>query len=164
MNITIKDNKGITLMALVITIIILLILLTVGIGTATGIKSNIMNSKETIAKSDLAKVQQAVTETYIRYKQSGDNERVLYGIKLSYTSAKTSFDRIGSSESLKSVYSESETDASKYYYKLEKIHLKQMGLEDLGEDEYIVNYSTGEAFNIVNYKTGSGYVLYTYAK
>ena len=44
----IKDNKGITLMALIITIIVLMIITGIGIGASTGMKGNISESKETV--------------------------------------------------------------------------------------------------------------------
>lgn len=163
------DNKrGITLIALVITIIVILILTGIGIGASTGIKGNISKSKDAVAISDLSKVKQAVLENYIKYKQTG-NERVLKGIAISYEDAQaveTEFKKIDSSVSLRQQAYELDSKSPEVcYYKLQKMHLEEMGLQNVEEDvEYIVNYSTGEVFNNTEKKTGVGNILYTYAK
>lgn len=161
----VKNNSGITLMALIITIIVLIILAGIGIGSATGMKGNINQSKEAVAITDLSKIQQVVLENYIKYKQL-NQEKFLKGEKITYAEAKAEFDGLGFSgdESLK-VSSYNETDPSTFYYKLDTMHLKEMGLQNIGsENEYIVNYSTGEVFNIKQKKTSSGHILYVYSK
>lgn len=161
----VKNNSGITLMALIITIIVLIILAGIGIGSATGMKGNINQSKEAVAITDLSKIQQVVLENYIKYKQL-NQEKFLKGEKITYAEAKAEFDGLGfnGDESLK-VSSYNETDPSTFYYKLDTMHLKEMGLQNIGsENEYIVNYSTGEVFNIKQKKTSSGHILYVYSK
>ena len=164
----IENNKGITLMALIITIIILMIITGIGIGASTGMKGNISESKETVATAELSKIQQAVLENYVKYKQM-NQERFLYGVEITFAEAKTEFDNLGLSgnETLKvSSYDEmTNVDPSLFYYKLDKMHLKEMGLQNINNNnEYIVNYSSGEVFNITQKKTASGNVLYVYAK
>ena len=56
-------------MALIITIIVLMIITGIGIGASTGMKGNISESKETVATAELSKIQQAVLENYVKYKQ-----------------------------------------------------------------------------------------------
>ena len=164
----IKNNKGITLMALIITIIVLTILTGIGIGVSTGMRGNINESKEAMATAELSKIQQAVLENYIKYKQL-NQERFLYGVKITFAEAKTEFENLGlnGNETLKvsSYDGISEADPSLFYYKLDKMHLKEMGLQNINNNnEYIVNYSSGEVFNITQKKTASGNVLYVESK
>ena len=50
------------------------------------------------------------------------------------------------------------------YYKLsQESEFKELGIENT-EDEYVVNYETGEVFNLTQKKTKSGKILYVYAK
>lgn len=164
----IKNNKGITLMALIITIIVLIILAGIGIGSSTGMKGNINKSKETMVTAELSKIQQAVLENYIKYKQL-NQEKFLKGEKISYDDAVEEFNMLGlgSNQKLKvaSYNISTDTDPSLYYYKMTKDNLNEMGLQNINnDDEYIVNYSSGEVFNITQRKTASGNVLYIYAK
>lgn len=156
----VKENKGITLIALVITIIVLLILAGISIGEVSKKKGSINESKNQIALSELTKIQQAVMETYIKYKQLG-NANVLKGTPI------TSYDEVeGAFNQLESKYTydgTEETDISKYYYKLQKANLIEMGLSNINnDDEYIVNYSTGEVLNITQKQAIDGSALYVY--
>lgn len=163
-----NNNKGITLMALVITIIVLMILAGISIGSATGMHGSVNQSKEAMIIAELSKIQQVVLENYIKYKQI-NQPRFLKGEKLTFAKAKAEFDKLGFSgdESLKvaSYDGINETDPAIFYYKLNKMHLKEMGLQNINnENEYIVNYSSGEVFNITQKKTSSGDILYVYSK
>ena len=119
--------------------------------------------------SDVSKIQQAVIETYIKYKQM-ENSTLLKGTKITYAEAKSiesDFQEIDSSISLKETqnYDETDTDIGKYYYKLSKSDLEEMGISNIdSEDEFVVNYSTGEVFNVSNPKTGLGNAAYVYAE
>lgn len=164
----VKNNKGITLMALIITIIVLSILTAIGIGSATGMKGSVTESKEAIATTELYKIQQAVLENYVKYKQL-NQQRFLKGDKITFDEANKEFKKLGfnESENLKvaSYDGVDGTDPSLFYYKLEKMHLKEMGLQNINEDYiYIVNYSSGEVFNITQKKSVSGTILYVYGK
>lgn len=163
-----KNNKGITLMALIITIIVLSIITVIGIGASTGMRGNINESKEAMTTTELSKIQQAVLENYVKYKQM-NQERFLKGEKISYDDALEEFNQLGldSNQKLKvaSYNITTDTDPSLFYYELNKMHLKEMGLQNINnDDKYIVNYSSGEVFNITKKKTSSGTVLYVYAK
>ena len=48
---------------------------------------------------------------------------------------------------------------SDYYYKLQEADFLKMGIKNV-ESIYIVNYSTGEAFNITDMVTNDGKELY----
>ena len=164
----IENNKGITLMALIITIIVLMIITGIGIGASTGMRGNINESKEAMATAELSKIQQAVLENYVKYKQM-NQESFLKGEVISYDDALEEFNQLGldSNQKLKAASYDTTTagDPSLFYYKLDKMHLKEMGLQNIdNDDQYIVNYSSGEVFNITQKKTSSGNVLYVYAK
>ena len=141
MNNMVKSQKGITLIALVITIIVLLISL-----------------------SELNKVQQVVIETYLKYKQL-ENESFLIGKKVEGTE----YDEVNNalkqaSENNYELMLGENGDIEKSYYLLNKGNLEKMGLENIhNNDEYVVNYYTGEVFNYSQRKSSDG-VLYVYAK
>ena len=82
---------------------------------------------------------------------------------MTYADALSEFNQLGSSESLKvqSYDGISETDPGLFYYKVGPSNLKEMGLENINsEDEYVVNYSTGEVFKITNQNASSGEIQY----
>lgn len=157
----INNQKGITLVALVITIIVLMILAGIGIGQIFGEKNSISESKEETAFSELTKIQQAIIEKYIKYQQF-KNKNILIGEEIDYNDAQTALAQIKSNEELKV----SNRDGVEFqYYKLTVENLKILGLENIhNNDEYIVNYATGEVMNITQKKTKNGGVLYIYAK
>ena len=157
----IKSQKGITLVALVITIIVLIILSGITIGKIAGNKGNINQTKNAVALSELSKVQQAVMETYIKYKQL-NNSSLLIGTVIDNTNAQSLLTEVKPGESLKA----NDSDKIEYkYYSLTKQDLITLGLENIQNDnEYIVNYSTGEVFNITQKQTINKEALYVYAK
>ncbi len=162
-----KNDKGITLVALVISVIVLLILAVIGIGASSGTKGNIKKSKSQIYLAELSEVEQAILELYIKYQQTG-NENVLVGTRILRTEAESGLRTItekvsGSTTTLKgknytSVNQEG-FNASDYYYKLQEADFLKMGIKNV-ESIYIVNYSTGEAFNITDMVTNDGKELY----
>lgn len=162
MNNIVKSQKGITLMALVVTIIILLIIAGIGIGEIAGNGGNINQTEDVMALSELKKVQQAVLETYIKYKQLG-NENVLIGTRISWDIAQDELHAIKSGLELKTNGSQQSKEYG--YYELNREHLNNIGLDNIhNDDKYIVNYSTGEVFNITQKKTAKGDILYVYAE
>ena len=60
-----KSNKGITLIALAVTIIVLIIIASVG--TYSGVQA-LRDSKENAQLSEVRMIQQAVLENYTKYK------------------------------------------------------------------------------------------------
>lgn len=162
MNNIVKSQKGITLMALVVTIIILLIIAGIGIGEIAGNAGDINQTEDAMVLSELKKVQQAVLETYIKYKQL-ENDKVLIGTRVDYNVAQEELRKIKSGEILKANSDQSIVEYR--YFKLNKNNLNSLGLDNIhNNDEYIVNYSTGEVFNITQKKTAKGDILYVYAK
>ena len=166
MNNNIKSQKGITLIALVITIIVLIILATIGIGELSGNGEDINETKDTISLAELNKVQQLVMETYLKYKQLGDSNIITKnGSKLEsdeYSSVNNEI--LTASNNTCHLLLEESNDIEKRYYKLTKADLNSMGLTNINNnDVYIVNYSTGEVFNYSQKKNSSG-VLYVHAK
>ena len=161
-----RREKGITLIALMITIIVLLIILGISIGAKDAIKGEINNSKDDAIKSQLAGIQQAVLENYVKYRQTG-NESSLVGEELSWSEANTYLSDISTESSTELSLKEinydqlTDVDAQKKYYELDSTELKNLGLEE-DEDTYIVNYETGEVFNITKKVTNHNEALYIY--
>lgn len=148
----VSNNKGITLIALVITIVVLLILASIGIGGAiTGVDE----STEQTQKSELKMVQHAVLQRYTKYSLANDT-KMLVGKKIESVSelySEVSWKNKENYENLK--------DEEKYY-ELNSDNLKELGITN-EKDTYIVNYKTGEVFNNTIKKTKSGYLLYIYS-
>jgi len=131
----IKKEEGISMLSLVITIIVLAIIASIVIRyTINGAEY----SKQKKLLSDLEVVQHAVYERYEQYKMTG-NESFLVGKTATGTEMNT----------LKENSWEITNPSSKEenYYKLDKDSLKVIGINN-SEDEYIVNYKTGECFNL----------------
>ncbi|MBR3002374.1 MAG: hypothetical protein IKF38_02250 [Clostridia bacterium] len=149
-----ENNKGITLIALVITIVVLLIVSAIAIeGGLEGVKE----SREEILLSELGTVQHAVIERYTKYKLTKNSE-LLIGTAIEVDD----LDNIDGGWKLTN--EEIGTDIEKQYKNLNSNDLKQLGLkaennkED--EDEYIVNYYTGEVYNVTVKRTKTGVLLY----
>ena len=150
-------------MALVVTIIILLIIAGIGIGEIAGNGGDINQTEDVMALSELKKIQQAVLETYIKYKQLG-NKNVLIGNEIGNNTAQGELSAIRRGLELKT-NAEQQSMHEYKYYELDKNQLTSLGLDNIhNNDKYIVNYSTGEVFNITQKKTAKGDILYVYAK
>ena len=143
----IKANKGITLVALVITIVVLLILASVTIYSGTS-ATKMAQSNTLMVELDM--VQHAILERYSEYSLT-QNENILVGTEIEYSEVNEIADSIG--VTLK---------ATEGYYQLEPSELSDLGISD-AVDTYIVNYQTGEVINKSQLKTQSGYVLYVSA-
>lgn len=140
-----RENKGVTLITLVITIIILLIIASISIGSGiTGAEKTTENK----LFSELKMVQHAILERYTRVMLTKEE---LPGKKLEQQEINELEQKLNG-ESLK----------GKEYYKITKNNLKELGITET-IDEYIVNYQTGEVYNNTKHKTNSGKVLYIYA-
>ena len=169
-----KSNKGITLIALAITVIVLIILASVG--TYSGV-SALRNSKEKSQISEIGMVQQAVIESYTKYemvKDMNENaaEQYLIGQQMNYSDVQDIIDEINSkseeSVTLKITtnYGDVEGTTEKqpeYYYLLGLDDLEKIGISQAEGDTYIVNYLTGEVINQELLVTRNGIPLYIYA-
>lgn len=155
-----KNEKGITLLALVITMIILMIL--VGITINIG-KNGITESREDAMLSELGIVQNAILQRKTKADLTGENypgETITEAnINLEET-----IEEINNRTSGEEEISRKDRDDSHYYF----LSTENGGLEALGitnsEDAYIVNYETGEVINYTTKLTGTGKPLYIYAK
>ena len=157
-NLRMKNQKGVTLISLVITIVVLLII--VSISTYTGLE-NAKETKESARVVELQLVQQAVMQKYTKYNLTGD-EHILQGV--AYTDFVELNSLIAEIQEKIGVTIELKDDSANNYYLLDKTSLAELGITNT-EDEYIVNYTTGEVLNktkLVN--TESKEPLYIYSK
>ena len=157
----INSEKGITLLALVITIVVLIILasITVNIG-----KEGIKESKEDAMLSELAMVQNAIlqrkTKADLTQEDYPGETIATAGINLEEVIEEINDNRASGEEEI----SKKDSDNNHYYF----LSTENGGLEALGitnsEDAYIVNYETGEVINYTTKLTGTGKPLYIYAR
>lgn len=156
-----RNNKGITLIALVITIVVLLIIASISIvGGIEGAETAAENKLLT----ELDMVQHAVLERYtkaqmIKEDVPGEIMQAIEDVNGTVSSINNELED-GNKISLKiNSYTDNKYE---YYYKLNLENLKELGITN-ARDTYIVNYSTGEVLNITTQKTKSGKPLYIYA-
>ena len=153
----IKNNKGITLVALVITIIILLILASITVYMGT---DSIKDSKENILLTEVRMVQHAALERYTQ--ESLMNSNILPGTPYSsMDEIKNDITELSSEEKLTNLLNNNQTP-SDYYY-LETADLEEMQITNT-EDSYIINYKLGLPINVTTPKTALGKPVYVYAK
>lgn len=155
-----KNEKGITLVTLVITIVVLAIIASITITGGINAKKNVKDTKSAVLEAEITQVQQIVLETDMKYKQT-KNSNILLGKKITFNEAKTSLQEISSSLSLRGEnYDDtSNQDDEIYYYKIDSEILEKLGITG-SEQQYIINYSTGEVFNYKTKTTSNGGLLY----
>lgn len=155
-----KNEKGIILVTLVITIVVLAIIASITITRGIDAKKNVKDTKSAVLEAEITQVQQIVLETDIKYKQT-KNSNILLGEKITFNEAKTSLQEISSSLSLRGEnYDDtSNQDDEIYYYKIDSEILEKLGITG-SEQQYIINYSTGEVFNYKTKTTSNGELLY----
>lgn len=157
----INNEKGITLLALVITIVVLIILASISINVG---KNVIKESKEDAMLSELGIVQNAILQRKTKANLTNEDypgETITEAnVNLGKTIEEINDNRASSEEEI----SRKDSDDSHYYF----LSTENGGLEELGitnsEDAYIVNYETGEVINYTTKLTGTGKPLYIYAK
>lgn len=161
-----KNENGITLSALVITIIVIFILASISINYGV---DTLNESKAKTLEASLEMVEQAVAEQYVK------------ATELNLLDVKTTSDQpqpstfVGTivkaselpkiNDSLdfqKKDYLESKTDITyaESYYKLTSTDLEKLKIESDDDYTYIVNYSTGEVYNATKKQTSLGKTLY----
>ena len=147
-----KKESGITMTVLVITIIVL------GIIGAVLISYSVVGTKETKNKKYLANlqvVQHALYERYEQYKVTSDAS-LLVGTTAHKPT--TSFNWADNNAYwLKN-------SAGEKYYRLDADDLQALGISNIDDTEYIVNYYTQEVYDITHQTTSSGSVLYNMGK
>lgn len=148
-----KEQKGITLVSLVVTVIILLIISLVAVNFGISGISNIKDSK---LESELNMVQHAILEQYTKYKTTKD---IIYlvGNKVSEEQLNNITQELGIT-----LVDIPDTYSNKDYYKMDKTSLKEIGIQET-EDEYIINYISGEVINITKKRLSNNTPLYTKA-
>lgn len=148
-----KTQKGITLISLVITIIILLIISSIGINFGI---NGIRSTKDSKLEAELNMVQHAILEQYAKYKTTKDMVYIV-GNKVSEEQLRGITSELGIT-----LVNIPNTYFNKDYYKLDKASLKEIGIQET-DDEYIVNYISGEVINITKKRLSNNNPLYTKA-
>lgn len=149
-----RKNKGITMVALVITIIILLILAGISV---TGVIRGIDETNESSAISQLEMVQHALLER--KTKADLTKEETLPGTTANYTELQNLINEINIKSSANITLRGNKDD----YKELSTADLNELGIEK-ETNTFIVNYKTGEVINKTLKVTKAGRALYTYAK
>ena len=159
-NKVINHEKGITLLALIITIIVLIILASITINID---KNEIIESKEDTMLTELAMVQNAILQRKTKADLTGEEypgETIIdANIDLKET-IKEINDKKASEE--KEITRKDEDDSHYYLLTTENGALEELGITN-SEDAYIVNYETGEVINYTTKLTETGKPLYIYA-
>lgn len=148
-----REEKGITIVSLVITFILLLIISAVGVNMSIGGINSVKDSKLT---AELEMVQHAVLEQYTKYKTTKDSV-YLVGNKITNEEAESLASQMGVT-----LVTIPNTYSNKDYYRLDKDSLTAIGIKD-STDEYVVNYVSGEVMNITVMKLNNNNPLYTNA-
>lgn len=150
-----KHDKGITMVALVITIIVLLILASVSIIGATASKNE---AKENIALSELQMVQHAALERYTKVTLTGEKYPGTV-----YTTIEQVKSDVSSIASEITFDTKTDKEGNTNYYLVAPSELAELGITNT-EDTYIINYTRGEVINKTKQKTTEGTTLYVCAK
>ena len=160
----IKNNKGVTLSALVITIIVILILSGITITTSNSL------IKDTKAKNVLSNMYlvKGKLETIYEDYQFSDQESVLTSAGTNTPGIATKVNNI-STLSQYGVTSDGlgESDTTdKYWYEWDGEAITALGFDENmlpnSSAKYIVNYVTGEIIYTPGIKNNSGEIIYTY--
>ncbi len=149
-----RKNKGITMVALVITIIILLILAGISV---TGVIRGIDETNESTQISQLEMVQHALLER--KTKAQFTKEEELPGTEISKENLKKVLNEIKEKTNQEIILKGKIQD----YKELNTTDLENLGISK-DNDTYIVNYKTGEVINKTKLTTKSGKILYTYSE
>lgn len=150
----IKNENGITLIALVITVVVLGILAGVAVQEFGGILDQV--NKETVS-TDLLLVQ--AKAKVLNEKSSFDkDESLLKGQKLSEITGNAEIDNLKS----KGVISETEENYNQYYvWDKTVVDELEIGIEKMKDsDFFIVNYATEEVIYPKGYKDSEGNTYY----
>jgi type II secretory pathway pseudopilin PulG len=171
-----KNYKGVTLIALVITVIVLLIIASITINYGVSTLHEVANNK---IESELSMVQEAVMQQYALAKSKDElgmiattisantaleedtsRPQSLLGTRIANVSTITN---IGFETPLINYNTTNQSNLTyeQYYYQLNADDLKSLGIEKDSDEtasddttvkelKYIVNYSTGEIFDVGN--------------
>ena len=156
-----RENKGITLIALIVTIVVLLII--AGISINMGI-TGVDQASDNRLMSELEKVQHAITQRYTNFELTKDTSLIV-GTKvddLPTIPTPTGESKAPTWKVLQFTSGATiSTHPERKYYRLSKSDLENLGLTgDYKNSSYIVNYYSGEVYDEVQKQTSSGIVLY----
>lgn len=164
-----KNENGITLSALVITIIVIFILASISINYGV---DTLNESKAKTLEASLEMVEQAVAEQYVKatelnlldVKTTSDQPSTFVGELLKASDFAELPENPDGLKYKKKSDLEDKTDITyaESYYRLKPEDLEKLKIESDDDTKYtyIVNYSTGEVFNETKQKTSFGKLLY----
>lgn len=155
-----KSQKGITMIALTVTIIVLIILASVG--TYSG-SNALRDAKENTLMTEIGMIQQPILQNYTKYLMT-KNDMYIVGTPVAYSDVQAIATEMGVNLKITTEYTlpDPVDKLENYYYRLTTEDLKAMGVSQV-EDSYIVNYKTGEVLNETLKLTRTGKPLYVYA-
>jgi len=149
----IRNENGVTLLVLVVTIIIMIIIAAISINYGL---SPVHSTKDTVVESNLHMIQQKVLEEYSKKNLNGEAQKYL-GKPLTFDEVQA----IKDSETIALLKGNNRTNYENMtpYYKLTADTLKSMGVEVQDDQEYLVDYENGEIWDITNkfYQDGETY-------
>ncbi len=170
-----KNENGITLVVLVVTIIVMLIIAGISINMGT---DSVNSTRDRKYQGELEVIQQACITEYTRAKKLGylveDSETVnppanFVGTMLTYSDISgIDFGKTVSSDGRSCfllngnqaiIEGNENYRAYKNYFRVDSKQLEQLGVLD-AEDTYIINYYTGEVYNETKKVSSEGYPLY----
>ena len=148
-----KNNKGITMISLVIVVILMILLASITAYEANGLVS-IARVQSVTTDLLLIQAKVRIINEKVVFEKDEDEKKLLYaGNKLS-----NEIDVLNSLRS-KGVI-ESDESAEKYYV-LSQLDLNSMGLDTLNsEDGYVVNYETEDVIYVKGVKNTEGKYVY----
>ena len=149
----IRQNNGITMVALVITIILLLILSGISI---TGVIRGVDETQEASQFSQLNMIQHTLLE---RKTKAQFTKEELPGTEISEENLEKVLNEIKEKTNQEIILKGEIQD----YKELNTSDLENLGISK-DNDTYIVNYKTGEVINKTKLTTKSGKILYTYSE
>lgn len=149
-----KENKGITLISLIVTLIVMSIIAAITVTTIKKDNNTVKETKSSMKVYELQQIQQTIFENYIKYMQT-KNEDYMVGTQCTSLAELTQFET-----ELDITFKDTEGEGYKDYYYLDSEEaLKKLGITGT-KDRYLVNYKTGEVLNYTAKKTSTGEVLY----
>ena len=151
-----KENKGVTLVVLIITIILMIIIAGVAVYVGT---SDIDNAKDGLLISELNQINHFAGTCYLNYMRFKSTEE-FYGTKLTAAEVSSLFNNLSISPiTIPDTYNEDE----KAYYRVTPALLETLGIEKC-QNNYVINYITGETINETKLTTSDGTPLYLYSR
>ena len=147
------NEKGITLISLIITIIITIIISGV---TITASLQNFNQTNKDKEQAELVIIGNAMLQTKVKYEIAKESLNNLPGRKIeqsTYEEINTVLEKQGLSLA---------GTVDEYYMLTPENGLDKIGVENTA-DTYVVNFGTGEVFNYTKQKSKDGSILYCYA-